>query len=534
MLDNTTEQSNEGPSQTGGGGGIVRSVSPVPLAEQSGEGPGPRPGGITGSAVQKRGVKRKLDAKSLETKYEVLMEVEKGHKTRKQIADHYQLPLSTLSTWLKKPDDIKSAYLNGDYSSKRKRLRTAGYPEVEEALLKWFKVARSKTVTISGPFMMGKARELAERLGVPEGQFKVSSGWLERFKERHGISFKRVCGEEKSVDVSSDQMEEWQRSLSVILKEYKPEDIYNADETGLFYRLLPDRTLEFKNVDCHGGKQSKERITALVCANMSGTDKLPMFVLGKSAQPRCFKNVRSLPTQYDANAKAWMTGAIFTKWVTKFDRKCQRQRRKVALIIDNCPAHPKIQGLKAVTLIFLPPNTTSRTQPMDQGVIRSLKHHYRKQVIGKHLRAIDNDEEAKINVLDALYFLQQAWNSVTQQTIANCYRHAGFKVADDDSQPDTSADDADDDPLDDIPLARLIGSNISMEDYVSVDDDVPTCDDLSEESIVDDIIAARSTTCNADADDDDDDDEQTDGSSAEPPSVDSALAACETLRLFLL
>ena len=42
MLDNTTEQSNEAPSQTGG---IVRSVSPVPLAEQSGEGPGPRPGG---------------------------------------------------------------------------------------------------------------------------------------------------------------------------------------------------------------------------------------------------------------------------------------------------------------------------------------------------------------------------------------------------------------------------------------------------------------------------------------------------------
>ena len=38
-------------------------------------------------------------------------------------------------------------------------------------------------MTISGPFMMGKTRELAERLGVLEGQFKVSSGWLERFKE---------------------------------------------------------------------------------------------------------------------------------------------------------------------------------------------------------------------------------------------------------------------------------------------------------------------------------------------------------------
>ena len=145
------------------------------------------------------------------------------------------------------------------------------------------------------------------------GSFKFLSGWLERFKERHGISFKKVCGEEKSVDLASDQMEEWHRTLSVLLKEYQPDDIYNADETGLFFRLMPDRTLEFKNVDCHGGKQSKERITTLVCANMSGTDKVPLFVLGKAAKPRCFKNVKSLPTKYDSNAKAWMTGEIFTR-----------------------------------------------------------------------------------------------------------------------------------------------------------------------------------------------------------------------------
>ena len=74
-----TEQSNEGHSSSVG---IVRSVSPVSLAEQFSEGPGPQPGGIAGS-VTKRGVKRKLDAKSLETKYEVLMEVEKGQRMRK-------------------------------------------------------------------------------------------------------------------------------------------------------------------------------------------------------------------------------------------------------------------------------------------------------------------------------------------------------------------------------------------------------------------------------------------------------------------
>ena len=188
-------------------------------------------------------------------------------------------------------------------------------------------------------------------------------------------------------------MEEWHQTLSVLLKEYQPYDIYNADETGLFFRLMPDRTLEFKTVDFHGGKQSKERISALVCANMSGTDKVPLFVLGKAAKPRCFKSVKTLPTEYDSNAKAWMTGDIFTQWVKKLDMKCHRQHPRVALIVINCPAHPKIKGLKAVKLVFLPPNTTSRTQPIDQGVIRALKHHYRKQVIVKHLRAMDRKEE---------------------------------------------------------------------------------------------------------------------------------------------
>ena len=201
----------------------------VNMTEQSSEGPGSSSGGIAGSALGKKGVKRKLDSKSIETKYEVLMELEKGPKTKKQIADQYGLAKSTLATWVKKADEIKNSYLNGDFSSTRKKLRTAGYPEVEEALLTWFKSARDNNVPISGPFMMSKAEEFACRLGVPDGQFKCYSGWLERFKQRHGISFKRVCGEEKSVDVNSN--EEWQRTLSILLKEYKPEDIYNADET---------------------------------------------------------------------------------------------------------------------------------------------------------------------------------------------------------------------------------------------------------------------------------------------------------------
>ena len=288
----------------------------------------------------------------------------------------------------------------------------------------------------------------------------------------------------------------------MILKEYDPKNVYNADETGVFFRCLPDKTLEFKDKDCHGGKQNKERITAMVCANMSSTDKRPLLVLGWSAKRRCFNNVKSFPTEYDANKKAWMTSEIFTKWVIKFNKFCQRQRRKCALIVDNCPAHPKVKGLKNVTLFFLPPNTTSKTQPMDQGVIRSLKHSYRKLVIARHLRAIEKKREMeKMTVLDGMHYLQQAWNNVTETTIANCYRKAGFKTIDDTEITDDIETEIEEGPLDDLPLARLVGANFTLSDYVSVDDDLPTCKTLTDEAIVDDIIAARDVM----PDDDDDD-----------------------------
>ena len=144
--------------------------------------------------ISKERDEAQIRQKSLEMKYKVLMEVEKDSSSKKQIANHYGLAQSTLSTWLKKADGIKNAFLNGDFSAKRKKLPTAGDPEVEEALLKWSKTARDHNIPLSGPFMMQHARELAEKLGVPAGEFKCSNGWLDRFKDRHGISFKHIPG----------------------------------------------------------------------------------------------------------------------------------------------------------------------------------------------------------------------------------------------------------------------------------------------------------------------------------------------------
>ena len=73
---------------------------------------------------------------------------------------------------------------------------------------------------------------------------------------------------------------------------------------------------------------------------------------------------------------------FFTEWVNELDQKFLAQERKIALIFDNCRANPIVDGLKAIELILLLPNTTSKTQqPMNQSVIRSLKAFYRHSII---------------------------------------------------------------------------------------------------------------------------------------------------------
>ena len=63
--------------------------------------------------------------------------------------------------------------------------------------------------------------------------------------------------------------------------------------------------------------------------------------------------------------------------------------------MDNCPAHPEIGGLKTIELCFLSTNTTSITQPMDQGVIRSLKAKYRSRMTQQIIKAIDANKSIK-------------------------------------------------------------------------------------------------------------------------------------------
>ena len=96
-------------------------------------------------------------------------------------------------------------------------------------------------------------------------------------------------------------------------------------------------------------------------------EKKKILVIGKSQSPRCFKNVKRLPVDYDSNKSAWMTSSIFASWLLKWDKDLRQRKRKILLLLDNCSAHNlENVELSNIEVQFMPPNTTSVLQPMDQ------------------------------------------------------------------------------------------------------------------------------------------------------------------------
>ena len=100
-----------------------------------------------------------------------------------------------------------------------------------------------------------------------------------------------------------------------------------------------------KGEKCSGGKHSKVQLTGMAAASAAG-EKFPIFVIDKSAKLRHFKKVKCLPCCYWLQVKSWMNSFLFDQWVKELDKKSEKENRKVILIVDNCPVHPIIEGLK--------------------------------------------------------------------------------------------------------------------------------------------------------------------------------------------
>ncbi len=120
-----------------------------------------------------------------------------------------------------------------------------------------------------GPQLVEKAKEIALRLGKKE--FKGSNGWLEiRFNIR------RLKVNDESGDVQGVTVDSWKEHLQEIIQGYVKDDIWNMDETGVFWKALPDRGFGVKGKECKGGKKCKQRIIIAFFVNASGNKENPL------------------------------------------------------------------------------------------------------------------------------------------------------------------------------------------------------------------------------------------------------------------
>jgi hypothetical protein len=187
------------------------------------------------------------------------------------------------------------------------------------------------------------------------------------------------------------------------------------DETALFWKLTPDRTLATKAGSV--GKRCKDRITLALTCNADGSEKFEPWIIGKSKNPRCLKgiNCKLLRIQYQWNKSKWMTGLIMQEYLIWLHNKMRAQDRKVLLLMDNFSGHELGvqlvgQSLTNVRVEWLPPNTTSHWQPMDQGIAYMLRQYE----AGK-------DPNKTVTLLIAIQWTRVAWTDiVTTATIQKC------------------------------------------------------------------------------------------------------------------
>ncbi|CAH1366293.1 unnamed protein product [Tenebrio molitor] len=167
---------------------------------------------------------------------------------------------------------------------------------MEKALCKWFLKQREQHAPINGDMINEKTKILHAKFY--ENSFRASNGWLQTFKKRYGIRFLKIAGEKLS---SQPELIIKKKPFKLELKNKIQEldltldQLYNADETGLYWKLLPDRTFvsltEKTGMGPPGRKTEKQRITFLACTNSIGNHKVKPLVIVKAKTPRAFKNL---------------------------------------------------------------------------------------------------------------------------------------------------------------------------------------------------------------------------------------------------
>ncbi|XP_064420150.1 tigger transposable element-derived protein 2-like [Latimeria chalumnae] len=444
----------------------------------------------------------------------------------RHLCDIYGVGSSTVYDLKKQKEKILKFYVDSDSKKRmgiRKTMKDSKSTELDKAMIQWFRLRQNDGVNISGDMVMEQAKIFHRELNL-DYDCDYTQGWLQRFKQHHGISFHAVCGEKRSVDkeAAAQYVEDFAKLVAD--EHLSPEQVYNADETALYWHCMPRKTLAIEDEETPTGlKDSKDRVTILGCSNAAGTHRCKLLVIGKSLHPRALKGVKRYPVIYRANKKGWITTQITLEWFEHYfvpearahctsvglDRNC-----KILLILDNCSAHPSVDLLvkNNVVGVYLPSNCTLLIQPQDQGILCSLKCKYRSQFMKRLLSVVNSGKSVQtfikeFNMKDVFWFIASAWEMVEPSTLKNGW-HRLWPALMFESSPDEDPDaeftgfrvSKEKEIVHDLleyantmtdTAAKTVATELSednIEEWMDVDIDAPVGHQLSDSEIVEMIV----------------------------------------------
>jgi hypothetical protein len=305
-----------------------------------------------------------------------------------------------------------------------KRQRTESWPELEGALYEWIKRANTQ-VAISQEVIRKKARQFWPSLYPKTDMPQFSNGWLQRFQSRRNI---RINPRQREADSLSTDADEKMISIRQIIDKYLSKDIFNCDETGLCWKLIPDQS---RIHSVPGEKKNQARMSLHFCTNSDGSERLPVWIIGTAERQRVFQatgiNIENLGCYWRHNEKAWMTGKIFEEWLCWFDRRMAG--RNVLLLMDNFSAHEsafkKVSSrLQNTLVVWLPENSTAKYQPLAKGIIPTWKAYWKRQWLFHMKTEFDRgyDPIVTMTILKAIRWAVKAWEvDLSHEVIQNCF-----------------------------------------------------------------------------------------------------------------
>ncbi|ELR61560.1 Tigger transposable element-derived protein 5, partial [Bos mutus] len=354
----------------------------------------------------------------------------KGGERQASVCRDFGVPGGTLRGWLKDEPKLRwfLEQLGGEVGTQRKKMRLANEEEIDRAVYSWFLALRQHGVPLSGPLIQAQAEAFARQIYGPECTFKAS----------HGCTSAPAEGG------------------------YGDEQIYNANVTGLYWKLLPEQAAPVGAGGC-GRRWRGDRVTVLLAANLTGSHKLKPLVIGQLPDPPSLRhhNQDKFPASYRYSPDAWLSRPLLRGWffeefvpgVRRYLRRSCLQQKAVLLVAHPpCPSsearmpaleeseetrrrcRPEPTGPPeelqtpdgAVRVLFLCRGSGRAhiPPPLEQGVVAAFKQLYKRELLRLAVSCAGGsplDFMRSFMLKDMLYLAGLSWDLVQAGSIERCW-----------------------------------------------------------------------------------------------------------------